>query len=397
MMNKFPANCPSWLAKKIYERGGIISFYDYMDITLNDPVNGYYGSGKANIGIGGDFVTSTTMTKEFAELLAEQIRDWLKQILLYYESTEKLVILEFGAGDGSLLKDIISYFLIKDKNILEKISFLVVERNLGMERKQKKKLQNFLDLGVDIKWCNLSEVEKNSVNGIVIAHELLDAFPVERIQYSEGNLFQQGVSLDSSGKKLIMRKLKMNNKLNNYLEKINNLLDVTVPPENVNEGWTTELHVDNSTWLNNVYQKLNNGILLVIDYAIEARKYYSNKRQDGMLIAYKNQEAFSNALQNPGNCDLTSHICSDVLISEAQIIGYDFLGLVKQGEALLSLGLSEKLYEIQLGDNIDLSSALKKRESLLRLVDPLCLGDFKWFVFQRFNKNQSKIRTKAIN
>ena len=397
MMNKFPANCPSWLAKKIYERGGTISFYDYMDITLNDPFNGYYGSGKANIGIGGDFVTSTTMSKEFAELLAEQIRDWLEQILLHYESTEKLVILEFGAGDGSLLKDIISYFLIKDKNLLEEISFLLVERNSGMARKQKKKLQNFLDLGVDIKWCSLSEVEKNSVNGIVLAHELLDAFPVERIQYSEGNLFQQGVSLDSSGKKLVMRKLKLNNKLNNYLEKINNLLDVTIPPENVNEGWTTELHVDNSTWLNNVYQKLNNGILLVIDYAIEAKKYYSNERQDGTLIAYKNQKAFFNALQNPGNCDLTSHICTDVLINEAQIIGYEFVGLVKQGEALLSLGLAEKLYEIQVGDNIDLSLALKRRESLLRLVDPLCLGDFKWFVFQRFNKNELEISTRAIS
>ena len=27
--------------------GGSISFYDYMNFALNDPINGYYGSGKA--------------------------------------------------------------------------------------------------------------------------------------------------------------------------------------------------------------------------------------------------------------------------------------------------------------------------------------------------------------
>ena len=37
--------------------GGSISFYDYMNFALNDPSNGYYGSGKAELGFQGDFVT----------------------------------------------------------------------------------------------------------------------------------------------------------------------------------------------------------------------------------------------------------------------------------------------------------------------------------------------------
>ena len=76
-----------------------------------------------------------------------------------------------------------------------------------------------------------------------------------------------------------MRKFPLTQAINNYLEKINNEFDIKIPPNDVNEGWTTELHLDNSAWLNNVYDKINNGLLLVIDYAIEANKYYSNERQ----------------------------------------------------------------------------------------------------------------------
>ena len=46
-MNSLPANNPDWLVKKIIKMGGTISFYDFMNFALNDPINGYYGSGKA--------------------------------------------------------------------------------------------------------------------------------------------------------------------------------------------------------------------------------------------------------------------------------------------------------------------------------------------------------------
>jgi len=48
-MNSLPANNPDWLVKKIIKMGGTISFYDFMNFVLNDPINGYYGSGKAEL------------------------------------------------------------------------------------------------------------------------------------------------------------------------------------------------------------------------------------------------------------------------------------------------------------------------------------------------------------
>jgi len=63
-MNSLPANNPNWLVKKIIKMGGTISFYDYMNFVLNDPINGFYGSGKADLGFRGDFVTSPSLSDD---------------------------------------------------------------------------------------------------------------------------------------------------------------------------------------------------------------------------------------------------------------------------------------------------------------------------------------------
>ena len=142
---------------------------------------------------------------------------------------------------------------------------------------------------------------------------------------------------------------------------------------------------------------LYNGILLIIDYAIDSKKYYSPQKNDGTILAYKNQRAFREILHSPGEFDLTCHICSDLLIYQAKLAGFESLGLVKQGEALLLLGLAQKLFEIQNNLKSDLSQALIRREAMLRLVDPICLGDFKWFVFKKSSNKEFLIESKCIN
>ena len=76
-MNCLPANNPDWLVKKIIKMGGTISFYDFMNFVLNDPISGYYGSGKAKLGVRGDFVTSSSLSDDFAFLVGKQIEDGL--------------------------------------------------------------------------------------------------------------------------------------------------------------------------------------------------------------------------------------------------------------------------------------------------------------------------------
>ena len=93
---------------------------------------------------------------------------------------------------------------------------------------------------------------------------------------------------------------------------------------------------------------------------------------------------------------MTAHVCIETLVSDSETLGFETMGIVKQGEALLSLGLAERLFEIQNELKNDISMALFRREALLRLVDPICLGDFKWFIFSKFKNKKTKINASCI-
>ena len=395
-MKSLPANNPEWLIKKIIKKGGTISFYDYMNFVLNDPNNGYYGSGRANIGYKGDFVTSPSMSDDFAFLLSKQIDEWLIQIKSKFSFDEKLSVLEFGAGDGSLLSGILQYYIANNKKILKNVCFIIVEPNKGMIRKQQEKLEKYLQLGFDILWRSLEELEDRSFNGVILANEVLDALPVERIINSKGKIHRQGVSIDKKSGRLFFEEIAITQELEKSIASAQEKLDVNIPPEFAPEGWTTEWHIDNKKWLKDIYAKINNGILLIIDYAKEAKRYYSLSNSNGTLISYKNQKIIENIFESPGDCDLTSHVCIESLIYDSETLGFETIGIVKQGEALLSLGLAERLFEIQNEFKNDISMALFRREALLRLVDPICLGDFKWFIFSKFNNKKNKINSICI-
>ena len=395
-MNSLPANNPEWLIKKIIKKGGIISFYEFMNIVLNDPINGYYGSGKANLGLKGDFVTSSSLSDDFAFLVGKQVEQWL----IHFESNllfnEKIHVFELGAGDGTFMSGLIKYFLKSNQNILEILSFVIIEPNKGMIEKQKTKLKNFLSQDIDILWKSLDEIKENYINGIVIANEVLDALPVERITFLNGKLFRQAVSIDKECESLSFNQLPITKELEKSLNLAKSKLGIAIPPKGALEGWTTEWHLDNLKWLKALYEKINNGILLIIDYAKESNKYYSSRNSNGTIISYKNQKILNNILDLPGNCDLTSHLCIETLINDAETLGFETIGTTKQGEALLALGLAERLYEIQKELKEDLPKALTRREALLRLVDPICLGDFKWFIFQKFNAKEIHINSACL-
>ena len=140
----------------------------------------------------------------------------------------------------------------------------------------------------------MEEIEENNINGIVIANEVLDALPVERVTFSKGKLFRQGVSIKKDSLRLVFDELPITRELEKSLKFAKCKLGITIPPEDAPEGWTTEWHLDTSKWLKSLYGKINNGLLLIIDYAKEANKYYSSKNLNGTIISYKNQKILKN-------------------------------------------------------------------------------------------------------
>jgi SAM-dependent MidA family methyltransferase len=136
-------------------------------------------------------------------------------------------------------------------------------------------------------------------------------------------------------------------------------------------------------WLRGCGAALAAGVLLVIDYALEAWRYYAPARSQGTLMAYRGQEACGDPLRDPGHWDLTAHLCIDTVLEAAAASGWRPLGQCRQGEALLALGLAERLHGLQGEPAADLATLLARREALLRLVDPHALGDFRWIALAR--------------
>ena len=224
--------------------------------------------------------------------------------------------------------------------------------------------------------------------GVLIAHELLDAFPVERLELNDGRLHRQTVQLQDEnngdqglhwGIEAIPQTLQ---------ERMNATLSATqiaLPPEDAEDGWTTEWHDECANWFAEASEALIAGHLLVVDYALEAHRYYSAQRREGTLMAYRNQRASNNVLVDAGKQDLTAHLCLETMVHQATTNGWTLEGQCRQGEALLALGLAERFSSLQQLAGHQLAEVLQRREALLRLVDPACLGEFRWLSFLRFN------------
>ena len=54
---------------------------------------------------------------------------------------------------------------------------------------------------------------------------------------------------------------------------------------------------------------MQDGMLLVVDYAMEASRYYAARRPDGTLTAYRQQQASGDVLRMPVN-RTSRHICA---------------------------------------------------------------------------------------
>ncbi len=369
-----------------------------MDWSLNDPEFGFYSTGQVSIGEKGDFVTSPSLSNDFAQLLAAQLAQWFKKLEETVSKDTRLSLIEFGPGDGNLSFDLIDAFETICPELLSRLQLILVECNRSMIERQKKSISS--KNNIQVLWKSFDDLSRSPVVGILISNEGLDVLPVERIILRDGKLKRLGVELLNNGinSKLRYKDLSLTEELKSQIYKASRKLGISIPPAGALDGWCSEWHIDLKPWFHQASRSLEKGHLLIIDYAMEAKRYYSQNRSKGSMLAYKNQVASQHLLTEPGSWDLTSHLCIETLILEAEKNQFKFIGEARQGQALLALGLAERLSSLQVKYSNNLSEAFRRREALLRLVDPLCLGEFRWLAFDRSShcelpSNEQKLET----
>jgi len=369
---------PTWLLQRLEAAGGAVPFRTYMEWVLHDPLHGAYGAGRLHIGPAGDFATAPSLGPDFAALLAPQLADWLTPLAA--AGPGPLALVETGPGEGSLGQQLAEALATGWPQLAERLELVLVEPNAGMAARQR---QLLADCPLPCRWVSFAALAAAPVRGVMLAHEVLDALAVERITWDGALWRQQVVALHEDPAAGLSLRLEPGEPLEPAAAAQLEALGLLPPSPQRPPGWCSELHPGLAPWLEAAAMALAAGQLLVIDYALEAWRYYASQRSGGTLMAYRGQQASDDPLADPGTWDLTSHLCIESVNAAAASGGWELLGQARQGEALLALGLAERLHGLQQGSASELATLLARREALLRLVDPRALGEFRWLAYGR--------------
>jgi SAM-dependent MidA family methyltransferase len=296
---------------------GILSFARFMGLALYCPDFGYYEQQKDNVGRRGDFYTSVSTGELFGELLAFQFAEWLEELRI---ADCGLRIVEAGAHDGRLAKDILNWLQLYRPKLFSEIEYVVLEPSPNRQHWQHERLKEFSN----VRWIErVNDPKQPPCSGIIFSNELLDAFPVHRLGWDAKNKewFEWGVALD--GEKFVWQRM-MNSRLFRVSTTANMFspwrgqanTDLDVPWsfwEVLPDNYTIEISPAAENWWHKAAKFLQRGKLLTVDYGLVEEEIFSPARANGTLRAYHRHRATDDLLANPGEQDLTAHINFSVI------------------------------------------------------------------------------------
>lgn len=183
---------PRGRATKAAEAAGALSFATYMERCLYDADFGYYTAGKVTFGKDEHFWTyPQRLSPLFGWMLAETARGCFEALLKRGDLSEDipLTILELGAGNGDLARDALDYIAAcadtpRWKPLVGRIRYVIGERADSLRERQRTRLAAHIKAGrAEVRQLDAIELNwEGPFKGLVVANELIDAFPCELIR-----------------------------------------------------------------------------------------------------------------------------------------------------------------------------------------------------------------------
>jgi SAM-dependent MidA family methyltransferase len=311
---------------------GRLTFAEFLDWVLYHPVHGYYNREAERFGPRGDYYTSANMHPIFGRLIARQMHG-LWEALGHPHSFS---IVEFGPGTGAVARDILEECRTRFSPLYEILSYILVERSRSLPAKQERTLAEWVKDG-KVRW----EEPENFLGGgkklvgCIFSNELIDAFPVHRVQRERGKLQEIYVIQGPQGFGEALGPLS-----HPFLEEY--FLRYGKPLE---DGQRGEVNWKALEWMDQVSEILEEGYILTIDYGFEAGELYHPWRKAGTLLGYFRHKVSDDPFAHIGHQDLTSHVNFTALVRRGEERGLEKIGLIEQYRFLVGLGLLEELEE----------------------------------------------------
>ena len=294
---------------------GPIPFCEFMAAALYHPEHGYYASGRAAIGRGGDFMTSVSVGRLFGTLLARQFIEMWERL----DRPDAFPLIEQGAHDGTLLEDVLIALRTLAPECAAAARPVIIEPAPVWRERQAARLNNW-----PVQWTESVETLEPFA-GIHFSNELLDAFPVQRVRRNADGWSELYVQWEGERFVWVDRPIEQP-ALNERLERIK------APP-----GYVTEVCLESARWMQTLGRKLTRGYILAIDYGFPHAEYYRPERIDGTLEAIAAHRREEDVLARPGELDLTAHVDFTALAETAAATGLHVEGFTDQHHFMVGL------------------------------------------------------------
>ncbi len=288
--------------------GTTLSFAQYMDIALYDELVGFYATvGRA--GRRGDFLTSPEVGPLFGALIARRLdEEWLA-----LGSPKTFVVVEFGAGPGTLARSV----AFAAPQCASALRYLMVERSAEQRAAHADHLEGWMgDLdaaGVDSFVRGVgpgpqfasSPIAPYGITGVILANELLDNLAFDIVRHDgAGNFERLDVRHAEDGLEFVVAPTEVPASLAPVLS-------------SAVAGEWMPLQEHAVQWLMAAVDRLDRGTVIAIDYGA-ATDEIARRPDMGWLRTFVGQERAGHPLDAPGGCDITTDVAVDQLATEVR-------------------------------------------------------------------------------
>jgi SAM-dependent MidA family methyltransferase len=338
------------LAARIGEAGPL-SLAEFMAAALYHPEHGYYASGRAAIGRGGDYFTNISVGPLFGRLLMRQFAEMWERL----GRPAVFTIVEQGAHAGDFAHDVLEGARELEPAFFEAVRYVIVEPLPGPAAKQRTRLERFAE---KLAWVE-SPAALLPFEGVHFSNELIDAFPVHRVHLVDSEWREHRVDFQD-GRFVWCDAPLAGEALRAHAAAL---------PSDLPDGYTTEVNLLAAPWISKVAARLQRGWVLVIDYGYPRAEYYRPERTGGTLSAYVNHRRVDDPLSSPGEIDLTAHVDFSALADAARAAGLRVAGLTDQHHFMVGLA------RLHFRDAAEMTAALEKEHRAFKtLMHPNLMG-----------------------
>jgi SAM-dependent MidA family methyltransferase len=345
------------IAKDMAAQGGWLGFDAFMALALYTPGLGYYANDSTKFGTmphlrqagdveaGSDFVTAPEMSPLFGQALSAQIAQAL-------QTTQTQEIWEFGAGSGALALQLLTSLSTLG---LPLPRYTIVDLSGSLRLRQQQKLAPFAE---HVRWV---DALPDTLQGVVIGNEVLDAMPVKLLARVGGVWFERGVVLGSE--------------VDFVWQDRPTALRPPVEIEGEHD-YLTEIHPQGESFMRTLADKLTVGAAFFIDYGFPEAEYYHPQRHMGTVMCHQHHRSDPDPLQQVGLKDITAHVNFTGIALAAQDAGLNVLGYCTQARFLINCGIGPLMDASPLAVRVNAQRLIMEHEmgELFKVIG-LCKGE----------------------